>query len=217
MHRPLLIIYIALLFFPGIGLAQESAAAIQRKAAFAGTFYPAQKAALESRLKELFRDAGQTLGSVELTYQDANVQTIIVPHAGFDYSGMVAAAGYLNISKSTSYKNIFIITSSHRQQFDGISVDQAGSYSTPLGKVQVNRQIAATLIKQPSNILYRPEAHEREQGIEVQLPFIQYHFNNKPAVIPIVMGSSSLNGGISFALVSPFLTPSYINSRAFSG
>ena len=219
MLRPLLVIYLALLFFPGKGLAQESGAAIQRKATFAGTFYPAQKTALESRLKELFRDAGQTLESGGLTYPDANVRTIIVPHAGYDYSGMAAAAGYLNISKSASYKNIFIITSSHRQQFNGISVDQAGSYSTPLGKVQVNRQIAATLLKQPSSILYRPEAHEREQGIEVQLPFIQYHFNNIPAVIPIVMGSSSLESArdLAAALLPWFTTENlFVISADFS-
>ena len=219
MHRSLLILFIALLFFPDMGLAQESGAAIQRKAAFAGTFYPAQKTTLESRLKELFRDARQTLESGNLTYPDANVQTIIVPHAGYDYSGTVAAAGYLKIPKSASYKNIFIITTTHRQQFDGISVCQAASYSTPLGKVQVNRQIAATLIKDNSSILYRPESHEREQGVEVQLPFIQFHFKHVPAVIPIVMGSSSLESARDLATaLLPWFSPEnlFIISADFS-
>ncbi len=199
MLRPLLILYIALLFFPAKGIAQESGAALQRKAAFAGTFYPEQKAALESRLKELFRDAELAASSVKPGNQDNRVQIIIVPHAGYDYSGTVAAAGYLNIPKNASYKNIFIITSTHRQQFDGISVCQAGSYSTPLGKVQVNRQIGATLIKENPSLLYRPGAHEREQGIEVQLPYIQHHFNKVPPVIPIVMGSSSLESARDLA------------------
>jgi AmmeMemoRadiSam system protein B/AmmeMemoRadiSam system protein A len=219
MLRQFLILFIAVLFFPGKGLAQESGAAIERKAAFAGTFYPAQKTALESRLKELFRDAGKTLESGELTYPEANVQTIIVPHAGYDYSGTVAAAGYMKISKSASYKNIFIITTTHRQQFDGISVCQAGSYSTPLGKVHVNRQIAATLIKENSTLLYRPGAHEREQGIEVQLPFIQYHFNNVPSVIPIVMGSSSLESSRALATaLLPWFSPEnlFVISADFS-
>jgi len=219
MPRPLTILYIALLLFPGKGLAQESGAAIQRKAAFAGTFYPAQKAALESRLEDLFRDAAQATPSGNPVSQDTKVQTIIIPHAGYDYSGSVAAAGFLNIPKNASYKNIFIITTSHRQQFNGISVDQAGSYTTPLGKVQVNRQITATLIKEHSNILYRPEAHEREQGIEVQLPFIQYHFNNAAPVIPIVMGSSSLESARDLATaLLPWFTPEnlFIISADFS-
>ena len=219
MLRPLLILFIGLLFYPGKGSAQESVAATERKAAFAGTFYPAQKTALESRLKELFRDAGQTLESGEHSYPDANVQTIIVPHAGYDYSGTVAAAGYLKIPKSASYKNIFIITSSHRQQFDGISIDQAASYGTPLGRVHVNQQIAATLIMENSTLLYRPGAHEREQGIEVQLPFIQYHFHNVPSVIPIVMGSSSLESARSLATaLLPWFSPEnlFIISADFS-
>ncbi len=199
MLRPLLILCIVLLSFPQKGSAQESDVGLQREAAFAGTFFPAQRPALESRLKELFRDAGQAVLSEEIAFSDAKVRTIIAPHAGYDYSGKVAAAAYLNIPNSASYKNIFIITTSHRQQFEGISVCQAGAYSTPLGKVQVNRQIAAALIKQGPDIHYRPEAHEREQGIEVQLPFIQYHFKHVPTVIPIVMGSSSLESARDLA------------------
>ena len=219
MLRSYIILCMALLFFPGKGRAQESAATFQRKAAFAGTFYPAEKADLESRLKELFSSAGRAVPAGEIESRDANVQTIIVPHAGYDYSGKVAAAAYQNISKSASYKNIFIITTTHRQQFNGISVCQAGSYSTPLGKVQVNRQIAATLINQSPNILYRPEAHEREQGIEVQLPFIQYHFNSLAPVIPIVMGSSSLESArdLAAALLPWFTTENlFIISADFS-
>jgi len=219
MARALFIILTALLLFPDKGLAQEPGAAMERKAAFAGTFYPARKSALESRLKQLFQDAGQILESGDLSHEDAPVQSIIVPHAGYDYSGTVAAAGYYHIPKSASYKNIFIITTTHRQQFDGISVCQAASYSTPLGKVEVNGQIAASLIKQNPNILYRPEAHEREQGIEVQLPFIQYHFTQVPSVIPIVMGSSSLESARDLATaLLPWFTPEnlFIISADFS-
>ena len=219
MLRPLLIISAVLLFLPGIVTAQELDAGLQREAAFAGTFYPSEKAALASQLQKLFRDAERALPPGENGSLTEKVQTIIVPHAGYDYSGVVAAAGYLKIPKDASYKNIFIITTSHRQQFDGISVCQAGSYHTPLGKVQVDRQLAATLIKQHSNILYRPEAHAREQGIEVQLPFIQYHFKSIPPVIPIVMGSSSLEDARDLATaLLPWFTPEnlFIISADFS-
>jgi len=219
MLRPYLILCIVLLFLPFKGRAQESAAALQRKAAFAGTFYPSGKTELVARLQELFRDAAQADVHDETESLNDKVQTIIVPHAGYDYSGMVAAAAYQTIPKSVSYENIFIITTTHRQQFNGISVCQAGSYSTPLGTVQVNRQIAATLIQQSPNILYRPEAHEREQAIEVQLPFIQYHFNDAAPVIPIVMGSSSLESARDLATaLLPWFTPEnlFIISADFS-
>lgn len=211
MAKSLLIICFALLFFTGRGTAQESVATIQRKPAFAGTFYPASKAALESRLKELFRDAGKAITE--------EVQCIIVPHAGYDYSGVVAASGYRTISKDVSYKNIFIITTSHRQEFTGISVCRAESYLTPLGKVKVNQQIAETLIKQHPNIHYRASAHQREQAIEVQLPFIQYHFNNAAPIIPIVIGSSSLESARDLATaLLPWFSPEnlFIISADFS-
>jgi len=192
MLRSILVICFALLFFAGRGSAQESVAAIQREPAFAGTFYPATQAALKSRLKELFRDAGNAVQSPGKDSENEQVQCIIVPHAGYDYSGMVAASGYLSIPKDAVYKNIFIITTTHRQEFSGISVCRSKSYLNPLGEVQVNSQIAETLIQQNPNIHYRSSAHEREQGIEVQLPFIQYHFKNLSQVVPIVMGSSSL-------------------------
>lgn len=201
MFKRLVIIYTALLIFPVVAPAQKPDTGLQRKSAFAGTFYPSEKAALTSKLQKLFRDAERAVPHLKAEGLNDKVQTIIVPHAGYDYSGTVAAAGYLNIPASASYKNIFIITSSHRQQFEGISIDQAGSYSTPLGEVHINRQIAATLIKQHPSILYRPAAHEREQGIEVQLPFIQYHFSLTPPVIPIVMGSSSLESARDLATV----------------
>jgi AmmeMemoRadiSam system protein B/AmmeMemoRadiSam system protein A len=182
----------ALLLITGRAAAQESLAPDQREPAFAGTFYPVKKAALESRLKELFREAGKAVQPPGNDGKTEKVQCIIVPHAGYDYSGIVAASGYLSIPKDAAYKNIFIITSTHRQEFSGISVCRSKSYLNPLGEVQVNSQIAETLIQQNPRIHYRPSAHEREQGIEVQLPFIQYHFKNLIPVIPIVMGSSSL-------------------------
>lgn len=199
--------------------SQDRAAPERRAAAFAGTFYPAEKEALASQLKELFRDAAQAIPDRETDDSAGFVQTIIVPHAGYDYSGKVAAAGYLSMPKSAEYENIFIITTTHRQEFEGISICKAGSYSTPLGDVQVNRQIASTLIGQYPNIIYRPAAHEREQAIEVQLPFIQHHLHKTPPVVPIVIGSSSLESARELAAaLMPWFTSKnlFIISADFS-
>lgn len=219
MAKAILFIYTALLFFALKGSAQEPAAAVQREAAFAGTFYPADKEALKSRLNELFREAGNAVQSREAKMPAGKVQCIIVPHAGYDYSGVVAAAGYLSIPKDASYKNIFIITTSHRQEFPGISVCTAESYLTPLGKVTVNKQIGGELIKQHPAIDYRAAAHQREQGIEVQLPFIQHYFNKPVPIVPIVLGSSSLEDARDLATaLLPWFTPEnlFIISADFS-
>jgi AmmeMemoRadiSam system protein B/AmmeMemoRadiSam system protein A len=219
MARAILIISIALLFFNGRGTAQEPAASVQREAAFAGTFYPATPAALQSRLKELFRDAENAVQTREGNSLNEDVQCIIVPHAGYDYSGVVAASGYVTIPKDASYENIFIITTTHRQAFTGISACTAESYLTPLGKVKVNTQISKTLIQQHPNIHYRAVAHEREQGIEVQLPFIQYYFKKPVPIVPIIMGSSSLEDARNLATaLLPWFTPEnlFIISADFS-
>jgi AmmeMemoRadiSam system protein B/AmmeMemoRadiSam system protein A len=184
---------ITILLFPFCkGTAQGLPAPVNREPAFAGTFYPAQKSALESRLRSLFADAS----SIKT---EGKVQTLIVPHAGYDYSGIVAASGYETIPKDAHYDNIFIIASSHREQFDGVSVYSAGNYMTPLGEAKVNREIAQILIHGNNNIQFLPEAHDREHSIEVQIPFLQYHFNELPPIVPLVMGSSSLSAARDLA------------------
>lgn len=194
------------------GKAQEPARPVNRQAAFAGTFYPAGKSALESQLQSLFSSAK----ALEL---QGTVQTLIVPHAGYDYSGIVAASAYKTIPKNTHYENIFIIATSHSEQFEGVSVYAAGSYITPLGEAKVNRELAQRLIELNDNIRFYEKAHEREHSIEVQIPFLQYHFDDLAPIIPLVMGSSSLKGARDLATVLlPWFTPEnlFIISSDFS-
>ena len=194
------------------GRAQQPAAPGDRQPAFAGTFYPASKAALESQLQELFSNARP----VELK---GSVQTLIVPHAGYDYSGVVAASGYKSIPADARYKNIFIIASSHREQFNGVSAYPSGNYVTPLGKVKVNEEIVSALIKNNKNISYYRQAHDREHSIEVQIPYLQYHFKEVPPIVPLVMGTSSLTSARELATaLMPYFTPEnlFIISSDFS-
>ena len=182
--RTMLLLWVLIL--PGICRTQEPSAGITRKPAVAGSFYPASGSALESTLEDLFGQAERP-GSTE------RVQCLIVPHAGYAYSGVVAASGYLTIPPETEYENIFIIASSHREQFNGASIYSAGDYSTPLGAVRVNRKIAGELVASHDFIDYNPAAHDREHSIEVQLPFIQFHLRKPAPIIPIVIGTSSVS------------------------
>lgn len=200
-----------LLLFPICGRQQVHAQA-DRQAVFAGSFYPASKQALESQLSELFR----TASAIE---PGGKVQSLIVPHAGYDYSGRVAASGYKSIPADTPYENIFIIASSHREQFDGFSIYPSGSYITPLGSVKVNSEIAGSLIDSRRDMAYLEKAHDREHSIEVQIPYIQYHFKEVPPIVPIVMGSPSLAAARDLATtLLPYFTPEnlFIISSDFS-
>ena len=210
LFRTMLLLWILLL--PGISRTQGPSAGSIRKPAVAGSFYPASGPALESALDELFEQAERS-GSTE------RVQCLIVPHAGYAYSGVVAASGYLTIPPEAEYKNIFIIASSHREQFNGASVYTAGDYSTPLGTIPVNRKIGGELAADHSFIDYIPGAHDREHSIEVQLPFIQVHLRKLPPVIPIVIGSPSVSVARDLAsALLPYFNPDnlFIISSDFS-
>lgn len=184
---------ISIMLFPfQNGTAQELKAPVNRAPAFAGSFYPAQKSALESQLQSLFSEA-------KPIKTQGKVQTLIVPHAGYEYSGIVAASGYLSIPADAQYDNIFIIASSHREQFSGASVYSVGNYLTPLGEAKVNRELALALIEGNKNFQYLAEAHDREHSIEVQIPYLQYHFKELPPIVPIVMGTSSLSAARDLA------------------
>lgn len=219
MDKRTLILLGLIMFFQASGNAQEFVAPQQRKPAFSGTFYPSEKAALRTRLQELFREAGQAVPQKVSGDKNEKVQTIVVPHAGFDYSGLVTAAGYLEIPKNAAYKNIFIITTTHRRPFEGVSTDLSSSYLTPLGELKINQQITKNLVKQHEQIIYYGPAHEREQGIEVHLPFIRYHFDQTPSVVPLIMGTSSMASARDLAgALLPWFTPEnlFIISADFS-
>lgn len=208
----LFLLLIFLLATGGKAGAQNLSPPVNRKPAFAGSFYPGQKASLKAQLQALFAEA-------EAQSIEGKVQTLIVPHAGYEYSGRVAASGYLTISPETHYDNIFIIASSHREQFKGVSVYSVGNYLTPLGEAKVNRELAQTLIEANSSFQYLPEAHDREHSIEVQIPYLQYHFADLAPIVPVVMGSSSLSAARDLAAaLLPWFTPNnlFIISSDFS-
>ncbi len=205
-------VLMAAFLIQGMIRGQESTAQHDRSPAFAGTFYPGNKQALNANLKELFATASPAS-------PEGRIRTLIVPHAGYPYSGVVAASGYKTIPQDAHYKNIFIIASSHREHFAGASVYAAGNYLTPLGVARVNRQVANTLIRENRNISFLEKAHDREHSIEVQIPFLQYHFPKLPPIVPIVMGTSSPEAARSLATaLMPYFTPEnlFIISSDFS-
>ena len=155
----------------------------------AGSFYPARESELKKQLEQLFDDA-ESLQS--LTLEPAGrVRAIISPHAGYVFSGTVAASAVGFIPSNTKYDNIFVIGSSHRVSFPGASVYAEGNYKTPLGTVRVNTELAEQLIKNTKVFSYFKAAHSSEHSIEVQIPFLQYHLGNDITIIPIVLGTQN--------------------------
>ena len=122
-----------------------------------------------------------------------NVAALIVPHAGYYYSGNVAATAYMSMPKDKPYKRIFLLGSSHHEWLDGASVNtEADYYATPLGHVKVDHETALRLTDSDSVFSYQPKAHDREHCLEVQLPFLQRRFgeNVMPSIVPIIISTN---------------------------
>ncbi|MBE9480187.1 MAG: AmmeMemoRadiSam system protein B, partial [Bacteroidetes bacterium] len=155
-----------------------------KKAVAAGRFYESNPATLKAGLKELFAKA--------LPNKTDNVLAIISPHAGYAFSGEVAATSFNQIDPTKEYDNIFILAPSHSVSFDGASIYNKGNYITPLGEVKVNIKLADKLIKENDIFTYYSRAHDNEHSLEVQLPFLQYIMKTDYRIVPIVLGVQSV-------------------------
>jgi AmmeMemoRadiSam system protein B/AmmeMemoRadiSam system protein A len=154
-----------------------------RKPAVAGKFYPSDKDVLEDSLKAMFKRA-------EPKKTDKPVLAIIAPHAGYVFSGEVAASAFNQVEKK-HYNNVFVIGSSHHAYFEAASLYTAGDFMTPLGKVKVDKELSKTLLKSNSCFIDNSEAHTPEHSIEVQLPFLQYVLGNDINLVPVLIGTQS--------------------------
>ena len=155
---------------------------IDRKPAVAGSFYPADKASLQTEIADFFTRSTKTL--------DKNPLAVIVPHAGYVFSGEVAAASYRQLDRDKKYETVFLIGSSHTMYFNGASIYTQGDFITPLGKIPID-PIANSLVKQYDFINNDIKPHIREHSLEVQLPFLQYWLNKPFTIVPIIIGGES--------------------------
>jgi MEMO1 family protein len=183
-----------------------------RQPVAAGRFYSADKQTLNNDISSLFENCRKTpLGS--------NVRAIISPHAGYIFSGKIAAEAFHSIPGNSLYKNIFIIGSSHVMSFDGASVYNSGNFLTPLGKVTVNRDIGEKLISNNKVFNFPENSHLQEHSIEVQIPFIQYYFKDTPPIVPIIIGTHNESTVKKIAeALRPWFTPEnlFVISSDFS-
>ncbi len=178
---------------------------VTRSAAVAGQFYPGSAEALKSELKSFF--AGLSGADARM-----NVRAVIVPHAGYVYSGAVAAHAFADIPRDSEFDNVFVIGSSHRVAFEGASVYTRGNFITPLGEVPVNLELAGNLVKNQSLFSERTDAQLAEHSLEVQLPFLQYWLQKPFRIVPIVLGTQN---PATCRKIADILRPYFTGSNLF--
>ena len=150
-----------------------------RRPAVAGLFYPSDASKLRTDIEKM-------LAASEGDLDISQVFGIVSPHAGYVYSGGTAAYGY-NLLKNKNYRKVIIISPSHREYFPGSSIYNGDSYQTPLGVVDVDKEIAQKIVEGSKTIFLGMEGHRQEHAVEVQIPFLQMILKDFK-IVPIVMG-----------------------------
>jgi MEMO1 family protein len=160
------------------------------KPAFAGRFYPAEKDKLVEMLYSFFESA-------ENPAEEA--LAVISPHAGYVFSGKVAASAMKQINPDKKYTNVFVITSSHSHYFKGASVYNKGNYETVFGEIEVNKDIADDLILKNNLFNCITDAHTAEHSLEVHLPILKYYLKHDFNLVPIIIGDADTQDCIKIA------------------
>jgi AmmeMemoRadiSam system protein B len=157
-----------------------------RKPAVAGQFYAGNEENLKQTIEECFLDDRGPKSLPQIGSGNKNIKGLVVPHAGYIYSGAIAAHSYNRLSENGFADTFIILGPNHTGMGSGVSVMTEGSWLTPLGKVPINETLGKQLWK---NIIDKDEnAHLYEHSIEVQLPFLQYIAKDKQFnFVPICM------------------------------
>lgn len=152
-----------------------------RQPAVAGQFYPAEARVLETQIKNYLDNVKDAINK--------DVKAIMVPHAGYAFSGQVAAYGFKQL-EGRKIKTAIIICNSHSGYFSGIAIDENEAWQTPLGLVEVDHDLAKKLISSDDSINYNSQAHIPDHTLEVQLPFLQTIVEDGFKIVPILFGNT---------------------------
>jgi MEMO1 family protein len=149
-----------------------------------GSWYPADAAALREMITGFLK-------KVPPHEKPGRLVALISPHAGYRYSGQVAAHAY-RLLENQKVETIVLVGPSHHHRFEGISVYDRGDFRTPLGNVPLDRETIKALMERNAMIRYVPAAHDKEHSLEIQLPFLQTVLSNNFQLVPLVMGTQDM-------------------------
>ncbi len=174
MKKKFLSISTGLLLLSSLAWSQEI-----RKSLLAGFWYPKEADVLSRQIDSFLQNAKPHASSHQ------KILALIVPHAGYIYSGQVAAHAY-KLIQGKDYDTVVILSPSHRFGFEGCSIYPRGGYQTPLGIVPVDESLADEISK-ATEFTYIARAHQDEHAVEIQVPFLQKVLPDAK-IVPIVMG-----------------------------
>ena len=154
-----------------------------RPPVIAGSWYPADPSVLRRDISGYFSRVP------DIHLEKDHIIGLIAPHAGYMYSGQVAAYAYKLVC-GKKYDTVILIGPSHRVAFSGVSIYSRGAYETPLGIVPIDEPLAADIKKADKIVVDFTDAHTQEHSLEIQLPFLQVALESF-SFVPLVMGDQS--------------------------
>ncbi|MFZ5953220.1 MAG: AmmeMemoRadiSam system protein B [Candidatus Rifleibacteriota bacterium] len=157
----------------------------------AGRFYEGNREGLKQQIEQCFRHP-LGIGNKDLSV-NGRLLAMISPHAGYMFSGPPASHGYARLKLEQPFpERVVLLGPKHTQFGPGFSISNAESWQTPLGSVKVDRNFAMALADAAPDLRLDDAAHQFEHSIEVQLPFLQYIYQDKPLkIVPIALGYTS--------------------------
>ncbi|MCG6974977.1 MAG: AmmeMemoRadiSam system protein B [Acidiferrobacterales bacterium] len=155
-----------------------------RSPAVAGMFYPANAQELRSMVEQMLADVDPAIAS------DSPPKAIIAPHAGYIYSGPVAASAYASLRQASSViSRVVLLGPAHRVPVHGLALPASDAFATPLGKIEIDRE-AVEQIRGLPQVRVFDDAHTLEHSLEVHLPFLQSVLADFQ-LVPLVVGDAS--------------------------
>ncbi|BAB67160.1 AmmeMemoRadiSam system protein B [Sulfurisphaera tokodaii] len=160
-----------------------------RLPAVAGAFYEGEEDKLKKQIEWSFLHplGPGKIPQVPPQKSKRNNLFFIVPHAGYMYSGPVAAHAYYYLASEGIPDTVIILGPNHTGLGSYVSLWPKGKWKTPLGEIEIDEQIAMDLVRESEVIDIDEKAHLYEHSIEVQVPFLQYFFDSKTKIVPIVI------------------------------
>jgi hypothetical protein len=161
-----------------------------RPAAVAGSFYPAHTQTLADAISMLLKNAENASCAVSLNQYSIPPKAIIVPHAGYIYSGQTAAIAYSQLARwRDTIKRVILLGPVHRVPVRGLALPDVDVFTTPLGEVKLDKTAIAAVANMKQVVTSYP-AHAQEHSLEVQLPFLQAVLNDFK-LVPFAVGDAT--------------------------
>ncbi len=158
-----------------------------RRPVVASQFYEGSAEALRAQLNGCFlhKLGPQKTPKINTTTHPRNIVGLISPHAGYLYSGPVAASAFYSLAQDGKPDTVVLLGPNHTGNGSALSIMREGAWQTPLGNVEIDSVLADAILHETDILDIDDVAHRYEHSLEVQLPFLQYLYGNEFKIVPI--------------------------------